>query len=241
LAFKRKEEVNIGHLFAEYKRWIDSARPFPTVEAELAEMMRHREFFRKLLEPDPTASLGRLGSVSQVFEVRTVYPLLLGLLDRDLPQGVLDDILTDIESYIVRRAVCALTPKNYNRVFLTMLGKMPKGGLTRETFRSVLIEFQGDSSVWPTDETFREAWLTRPAYEDLGSGRVQLMLRTIENHLHTSKSELADFRSPLTVEHVLPQNWLEDWPLPSGRKGIPWFDRVTIARESDASEQAVAE
>jgi uncharacterized protein with ParB-like and HNH nuclease domain len=154
LTLKRTEEINIGHLFAEYKYWINKAKPFLTVRDELKEMQRHRGFFRMLIEPDPGTSVGRIAKVLQVFDIRTIYPLMLGLLEKELPEEIEAGIFTDLESYVVRRAVCTLTTKNYNRLFLSFLSKLPKEGLNRETFRKILLELQGDISIWPRDEIF---------------------------------------------------------------------------------------
>ena len=244
LAFKRKEEINIGHLFAEYKHWIGTAQPFDTVEKELDEMAQHRDFFRRLIEPDPGTRLGLLARTLQVFDTRTVYPLLLALLDRGLPVEVLDGIFTDLESYVLRRSVCGLTTKNYNRVFLAILSKLPNGDLTRATFRTIVLELQGESSVWPRDEDFRKAWLESPVYDDLDAGRVELMLRRIEEQLQTAKSEVVDIKSALTVEHILPVGWREKWPLQNGHRGVPWEERFGVSADNapeDPIERAAAD
>jgi hypothetical protein len=237
LSFKCREEINIGHLFAEYKFWITTAKPFPKVEAELGEMARHREFFRRLIVPDPDTPLGRLAQVLQTLDIRTIYPLLLGLLDRQLPEDVLNDILTDLESYVVRRAVCGLTTKNYNRLFLAILSKLPNGSFTRSAFRTILLELRGDTSVWPRDEAFRAAWLDNPLYDNMGGGRVECLLRAIEGHIHTTKQEVVDIRSSLTVEHVLPESWIEHWPLQSGRSGMAFWDRYRMSADDATVEQ----
>lgn len=235
LAFRRAEEVNIGHLYAEYKYWIKEARPFATVRDELEEMTQYRAIFRRLIDPQPAEPLGRLAQVLQIFDIRTIYPLLLGLLGRKLPGDVLQDILEDLESYVVRRAICGLTTKNYNRLFLAILGKLPDE-LTRSAFRGILLDLQGDSSVWPRDEDFRVAWLEEPIYDSLGSSRVECILRAIERHIHSAKSEIVSIESSLTIEHILPQEWLDHWPLPNGHRGIALWERHTNPREGATDE-----
>jgi len=237
LAFRRAEEVNIGHLYAEYKYWILTAKPFATVKDELEEMTQHREFFRRLIEPQPAEPLGRLAQVLKIFDIRTIYPLLLGLLDRSLPDKVLQDILIDLESYVVRRAICGLTTKNYNRLFLAILGKLPKAELTRATFRNILLGLQGDTSMWPRDEDFRGNWLREPIYDALGGSRVEYILQAIEGHMHSVKSEVITIDSSLTVEHILPQDWLEHWPLPGGHTGIPLWERYASSHEDTTDDR----
>jgi hypothetical protein len=136
LAFRRQEDINIGHLFAEYKQWITVSQPFSSVEEELQELVQHRGFFRKLVEPDHGSSLGRLANTLKIFDTRTIYPLLLGILDRELPDHILNELWEDLGSYIVRRAVCGFTAKGYNLIFVSIL-LLPKD-LTRSNFRAIL-------------------------------------------------------------------------------------------------------
>ncbi len=238
LALKRCEEINIGHLFAEYKFWINTKHPFASVRDELAEMDKHRGYFKRLVEPEEGTRFGAFARALQVFDIRTIYPLILDLLSRQLPGELLDAILTDLESYVVRRAVCGLTTKNYNRLFLGLLSRLPDSNLSREAFRKVLMEQQGDSTVWPRDEQFEKGWLENSVFESLSPARVQWMLRRLEEHLRLSKAEVVEMKSPLTIEHILPQEWIANWPLPNGKTGVRWFERwnaVEAKEEIEAS------
>ena len=238
LAFRRQEDINIGHLFAEYKQWITVSQPFSSVEEELQELVQHRGFFRKLVDPEHGSSLGRLANTLKIFDTRTIYPLLLGILDRGLPDQILNELWEDLGSYIVRRAVCGFTAKGYNLIFVSILAKLPKD-LTRSNFRAILHEMQGESRVWPRDEDFREAWLEMPSYDNMLAARIQLILREIEDHLRKPKSEVIDIKSDLTIEHVLPQGWIENWPLPNTHPGVPFFSRINgNADPADIKESA---
>jgi uncharacterized protein with ParB-like and HNH nuclease domain len=233
LALKRKTDVNIGHLFAEYKEWLKlPPRPFSTVRAELEELDRYRGFYRQLAVPESGTALGRLGRMLQIFDTTTAYPLILGILGRDLPGEISDGIFTDLESYVVRRAICGLTTKSYNRVFLALLAKLPEP-VSREGFRQLLLDQQGESSLWPDDKRLGQEWLSRPAYEELNSARLSAIFQAIEQRLHHKKSERIEILTPLTVEHVMPQNWFEHWPLPNGNDGLTWKQRIDLGLENE--------
>ena len=58
----------------------------------------------------------------------------------------------------------------------------------------------------------------RPIYELLTRGRVRIVLEALELRLHTGKSEKVMIESNLTIEHVMPQEWTDHWPLP---KDVP--------------------
>lgn len=120
-------------------------------------------------------------------------------------------------SYLVRRAVCNLTPKNYNHVFLGLLSKLKAAGRpSRATLLQELAAFEGESSVWPDDDTFRAALRQNPLYEQLGSQKTQMLLEAIDLALQTNKQEQLHLDTTwMSVEHVLPQSYsAESWPYP---------------------------
>jgi hypothetical protein len=128
-----------------------------------------------------------------------------------------DAIITDLESFLVRRLVCNLTTKNYNRLFLQILGDLDGAvALTPDKFRQALLSRGGESTHWPGDDEFRKALLTHPIYDQLGPGRVEMILRALELAQLNDKGERVTVHGDLTIEHVLPQSWEEHWPLPSG-------------------------
>jgi hypothetical protein len=148
-------------------------------------------------------------------------------------------MLEDLESYIFRRAVCDLGTKNYNRFFLTVLGKLAKSQFNRKNLRTALVEQKGDSVVWPDNARFKQAWLNQPAYMSVGAGRVQYALREIERRLHQPRAERIEILSALTVEHVLPGEWIEQWPFPNGNRGVTWLEQFDKSR-SDEDVEATA-
>ncbi|MBA7703665.1 hypothetical protein ES703_112457 [subsurface metagenome] len=126
--------------------------------------------------------------------------------------------MADIESYIVRRAICRLTPKNYNRVFLTLLIKLSKEGLpNRASVHRELLSLEGDSAVWPNDEALKGSLIYEPLYDSIGPRRVRLVLTALELASRTSRQEslLLPINNSLTIEHVMPQRFKpEEWPYP---------------------------
>lgn len=56
------------------------------------------------------------------FDVKTISPLILLLCGEvELERDALAQALTILESFLIRRAVCCLTTKNYNRLFLQLV------------------------------------------------------------------------------------------------------------------------
>jgi hypothetical protein len=121
-----------------------------------------------------------------------------------------------------------------------MVGKLPAEKLGRKELRSILLEQQGESGIWPNDEQLKKAWLEKAVYETLSPARVQWVLRRLEDSLRRSTSETVEIKSPVTVEHVLPQEWIAHWPLPNGKAGVKWYERLNPGdRKPEADASAI--
>jgi hypothetical protein len=121
--------------------------------------------------------------------------------------------LKDLESFIVRRIVCGLTEKAYNLLFLQLMRNLRElPVVSPERFRGMLLELQGDSRYWPNDEEFHKAWLSQPIYRSSKSqGRIEAMMRALEDFQINEKGENIHILGNLTIEHVMPQSWEENW------------------------------
>jgi uncharacterized protein with ParB-like and HNH nuclease domain len=237
-------EVNVARLFHEYKLWIRDQSPFQTIEAELESLAANSNVYRVFIEADPHAvPHGVFLSRVKQLDVGTVYPLLLFILahpDRD-GQDV-SGMLLDIESYLFRRFICGLTTKNYNRVFLQLIRDLRSGAFRRETLRTTLKSLTGEAVVWPDDQKLTQAWLSRDAYKQIKSQRLILILKAIEDRLRTEKAEQVSVLSPLSVEHVMPQEWYGTWPLSDGTLARPWYERLLekeVNAEADERDRVV--
>ena len=220
LTYRVGSEIKMGHIYQEFKDWWgDSGER--SVETELESAQRSSVVFRSLLESDDSQRLGVLAQRLRILDTTTVYPFILWLCENR--QKTMEDeftgILADIESYIVRRAVCRLTPKNYNRIFLTLLTKLKDGLPNRASVRRELLSLEGDSAVWPNDETFKRHLVYEPLYDTIGPRRVRLVLTALELTSRTPRQEALPLpiNNSLTIEHVMPQGFKpEEWPYPSG-------------------------
>jgi hypothetical protein len=79
--------------------------------------------------------------VSENADNRTVYPLLLYVMSlppHRLSVASRDQILDDLESWLVRRFICQLTNKNYNRFFVSLLAKLKRAPEWANPRRGVL-------------------------------------------------------------------------------------------------------
>ncbi len=82
-----------------------------------------------------------------------------------------------------------------------------------------LLSLEGDSAVWPNDDTFKRHLIYEPLYDTIGPRRVRLALTALELASRTPRQEALPLpiTNSLTIEHVMPQGFKpEEWPYPSG-------------------------
>lgn len=218
LTYQAERDINISHLFQEYREWWGRGRKTRSVAEELGTLQAYSRIFHGFFLPDPDTRLGEFIRRLKVLDTTTVYPVLLFLLSEEngVPFGEVNGILTDLESFLVRRMICGLTTKNYNRLFLSLLKRLRAAErVDRALVREELLAGTGDAVRWPDDKEFAARFLTTPAYTQLKAHRVSMVLQAIERRLRTAKQEDVRIVSKLTVEHVLPQEYrLQDYPLP---------------------------
>jgi Protein of unknown function (DUF1524)/Protein of unknown function DUF262 len=229
LSSRQGQDIPIKHLYIEYRHWLDRENPFPNVTAELATLARQGDDFRRIISPETDDIIYDLSSFLDAFHIRTAYPLLLALMDAGLEDTEWLEISNILESYLLRRAVCNLTTKNYNRIFLALTRNLRRDGFSAEHLKSLLLGQRGESVEWPNDAAFRDHWLHRPVYNRLNSPQLVHLFCRLNRTFMSSKSESVVFTNAPTVEHIMPQNWVTNWPLPDGSEGLDFIDMFAMS------------
>ena len=218
LSVKKAELVDARRVNEEYKRWIGVNPPrYASVRDELADFSRYADVFqqcenavgKKLKSTD-------IFRVIRDFDVSTAIPLLLFLsLEADLSPEQLTDCLGVMQSYIVRRAFVGEETKEYNKMFLEVIGEIFKrrGADVLPALQSKLLLGRGTTRTWPSDELVIDAALRKPIYKDLKQTALRVILERLELGLRGKKSEDEEMADGLQIEHVLPQTWWTKWTL----------------------------
>ena len=142
-------------------------------------------------------------------------PVLLWLLSSGVPPQQLEKSLRAIESHLVRRMVCRMTSRGYNRLFIGLLDNLEQAGAeyAGDTVVDYLTGRTAYAEMWPGDQQLQEAFTTQPLYRLLTRGRLRIVLEGIEEELRPVTAEIQDVPRNLTIEHVMPQQWRQHWPL----------------------------
>lgn len=240
LSSRQAVDVPIKHLYVEYRHWIEQVRPFPTVEDELTALRDQREDFRRILAPERDDAVHAIATFMERFDIRTTYPLMLNLMALRLDDAAWRHLSQTLESYLLRRSVLGWSTKAYNRIFLSLVKQLRKQspGTVPEALEYALGALAGETSAWPSDEQFGKAWMNGSAYRELNRAKITHIFARLSSTYQTNKTEELAINSELTVEHIMPQNWLVSWPLPSGERGVDWAESSNT--EPDDSRAAAS-
>ena len=215
-------EVTLSKLFSEYKAFLrpqggNLSSRYPTVEAEIKELERFGTIYRDLIERKSNSQLAEFSLRLRQWDVTTIYPLVLRLWEtNELSMNDKSRALEILLSFIVRRAACDLTRKNYNKFFLTVIEHFDTGGWSLDRLIEFLLKQTAESSRFPRNEEFTQALIHSPLYKLLGATRTKAILVEVEKRMRGKMQETSILSDELTVEHVMPNLWREHWPLADG-------------------------
>lgn len=213
-------EIDLARLYNEYRRYVSTSAPSPKADQQVATLHLYAQHYQALISGAGSSPIARLGRRISAWDVTTLHPLALLISVADIADEQKKVMYQDLVSYIVRRAVCGLTPKNYNNVFMNALRHLGKNQITAEVLRNNLGALEGEASRWPDDAEFANACQTGALFPGrLDQAKVRAMLTEIEAQLRlvlkTEEPTVPDLTS-LDIDHVMPRAWYEHWPLDDG-------------------------
>jgi len=214
------EEVDLARLYFEYRRFAKGTAEPVSAEKQLLTLTEYASHYKELVSGTGPRPIARFGKRIANFDITTVHPLALMISASPIADDAKSEMFGDLVSYLVRRALCDLTPKNYNNVFLSTLREVYVKGMTPGALREVLGALKSDASRWPSDGEFRSVILTAEIYPGrLEASWIRAVLTELEAHLRISvRSEepISPDLIQLDIDHIMPRSWFTHWLLPDG-------------------------
>jgi len=231
LVMQTGRDLAIGQIFQEFRDWREASEA--PLEAFLDQLKHYSAIFRGLITPIGNDRVAEFARRLRALDTSTVYPFLLyilGLPHHRLSKPDKEEIIAEIESWMIRRLICQLTNKNYNKFFVSLLIKIKQAAndqlladnnntnVSRAIKNAVHEELTRGNDVttrWPSDEEFEKGWLEKIVYVKSRPDRAVMLLKAIDTQMLTNKTEQILLPDGLTVEHLLPQNGaISDYPYP---------------------------
>lgn len=216
LIARTEREVSADRVFTEFRDYLHREnRPAQDVMRDLyADGRRYAEL-------EGLAWDSALGTfyyrVVRMMDQAAVGPFLLWLLKwraTEIPAEQIRRALAAMESWLVRRTLCRITLKDVNRVVVELLRDLSKHPIEQvgQATEQFLARQHADARTWPNDEQLISELATSSIYTRLTRGRLRIILEALEDDLRGPMSEHERCpRGVLTIEHVMPQGWRENW------------------------------
>ena len=211
-------EVNVGKVATEYQNYARE-RAFPTIAEELDLLRKHAATYRVMEKQEQNAAFAPIANVLRIWDMSTFHPLILWINARLMEDQEKAKLFSAMESYIVRREICGLSTKNYNKVVTGLIRNSRDKDDPVLAFLEHLAGLSGEASRMPSDIEVEEAFARRELYSRYSSTprpRLRYILNKIEHMKRDKFDETIVTSENLTIEHVMPQSWAVNWPLPNG-------------------------
>ena len=207
-----RKDVTADRVAAAFREFInpnDSSRKQP-IEHIASEIRKAGGIYQDMEEtryPGIELFLKRM----KAMEIGVIMPLLLWLYAAEVPRSQRIRSVNAVESYLVRRMLCGLNSNGLNRLFLEIMEKIEP-----ENADTIILDYlRGqtlENRVWPNDRMVIEDLSERPIRGTVA--RQKMVMDAIEIGLRSDLVEPLGDTSKLTVEHIMPQKWEANWPLP---------------------------
>lgn len=214
LTMKLGETIRADRLFELFRNSVLSVANFDPVSV-LQEMVQDANIVRSFENPPPHSQQARFFSTLKHLDTTTMHPLALLLHRSETETERIDRALAALESALMRRGLMGMTQKDYNNLAVRLI-RRSRHDLARadEIIIAELAAATADTLRWPSDTELRERLVNRPVYGYVGRPRIVLALTAFEMSKRTDKTDSLQPPASLELEHLMPQAWEKNWPLP---------------------------
>lgn len=148
-------------------------------------------------------------------------PVFMTLLTRIESRGIFTNCMQIIDNYLMRRMMFMNVTNRFADPVQKLLNIIDSTDDVQEIpgrLIDELMSYSSISNVWPTDDQLAERMLDS---WDPKNYVARLVLEEVERSILPSGVAYRDLpRSLLTLEHIMPENWEEYWPLPNRSRDI---------------------
>ena len=227
LIMRTGSDVSTDDVFSTFRRYYtdEAKQPIQTVAMDIK---RIGETYQ-CLETESFSGLEELPNNLRLFLYRrrimqagVLTPVLLWLLSSQVPKEQLEKSLRALESHLVRRMICLRSTTGLNRMFISLVRVLKESGpqVAGDTIVRYLSDQESNVGSWPTNPELENAFVNFKLYGVLTTGRLRVILEGIEQGLMTGMAESQSAPRNLTIEHLMPQEWRDNYPLPLSADAI---------------------
>jgi uncharacterized protein with ParB-like and HNH nuclease domain len=218
LTIKTEKLSKLESLFKEYKSYLKDFDDTEKIEFS-KELKEYAEIYRGFPSDLNLKDFAYLDYEKRFFylidklDINTVMPLVLYIYKNITDKTERKNILESLESYLVRRTICKLTTKNYNNLFVSIMGEMKKNNVvTQIEFKQILLNYKDDTNIMPSDEQLEIAFNSNQVINKYAEGILFCITLYLNTHKYMDNSTLNN--DNLSLEHIMPKKWRNFWNKP---------------------------
>lgn len=220
LIVRTGKEVSFERLYKEYKSYLENAADEDR-QSLVRDIVSYAKIYYSFPDENELSHIAygelenRFFATLLSLENTTIYPLVMYIYRNSTDTDELHKMLQLLETYLVRRKICRLTSKNYNKSFIGIKNALKKSDSCNFTsLKSIIDGYVDETNRMPTDAELENAIRSYSMYNKHAHG----ILFTLALYQHSD--EMADIaklpRSNYSVEHIMPKKWMTHWPMPEG-------------------------
>ena len=215
LTMRTLQEVGVADMFVSFRRHYEGSE-HGSIGDIAADISHVGSAYRRLEVGELDGAWAAFAPRWKVMQAAVVTPVLLWLLSSKAEPVQVFRAIKALESYLVRRMVCRMTTRGYNKMFVHLLRRLEQAESANagDTVIGFLGAQEAYSRIWPNDNRVLDAISNKPLYRLLTRGRLRMVLEVVEEELRTTKSEGGGVPPELTIEHIMPRSWRGAWPGP---------------------------
>lgn len=225
----------VDQLFHSYQDFLSKyyAKAHGSDEGNIAflkEMSEYAKLFKSTFDPDSTQksvaaddALRRINVVIFGLKNSTLIPYVLYLMKNVESEELRDQMLSVLESYIMRRMVTRDSTKNYNRLFSSLILNQID---TPQTLVKALKSGEDTTTRFPSDADLIKSFETEYKLTNL---QTKGILYLIEANIRPKNSgtNILTFDS-YSLEHLMPKKWRNHWDIPETEEEAADRDRKLL-------------
>jgi uncharacterized protein with ParB-like and HNH nuclease domain len=214
----------IDEVYAKFKEYVQRSKD-KDISDIIKIIKKYSEYFAKLalLEEEKEIKIKNVFEDIHTLKVDVSYPFLIEVYndyaEKRLNLEDLLEILTLVESYVFRRAICGIPTNSLNKTFATLYRELDKEHYL-ESFKAVLM-LKDSYRRFPGDDEFMQELLVKDLYHFRSRNYWITKLEMPRKHKEVNVEEC-------TFEHIMPQNLSDVWKKELGKTGMGFITDILI-------------
>jgi len=218
---EKEEYAKSSALFYSYKKFI-SDHFFGREIDFVKDLTQYAKIFRDTFTPDiiehslpSKVGIERINFIIYALDGTTLMPFIMFVMKNVSDEAERNRIFDYIEAYILRRVICRKSTNSYSDLFSENL--IGANILTADALKDYIGEKDPSNALaMPNNQELLSGCLNieHPNYRGLA------ILYMLESRLRDDSMQTTQLQkfSAYTLEHLMPQRWQTNWPLPEDVK-----------------------